>query len=260
MLSPLAPGGAARLRRRQSVIEARRRQLAVVIALAVVAAAILFVTAFGSSDHPAIAPSAPASATRLLPVGPPTPQVIARVGTLHLQLPVNQARVTAIGYAGGTQGALALSPVGGQANEGLLKRLFHAIIGGGGGSPHWYQLGGGSGPSTSALDVGAAPGTDAFSPVDGTIVGIENVILNGSVHGQKIDIQPSGAPSLVVSVSQISADPSLAVGATVAASGSKLGEVLDFSKVEKQALARYTNDSGNHVLLEVHPAATLQVP
>src|SRR5205823_13836352 len=65
---------------------------------------------------------------------------------------------------------------------------------------------------------------------------------------------------LVVSVSQLGSDPSLAVGASVTASGSKLGQVLDFSKVEKQGLARYTNDAGNHVLLEVHPAATLQVP
>jgi hypothetical protein len=44
----------------------------------------------------------------------------------------------------------------------------------------------------------------------------------------------------------------------VTASVSKLGQVLDLSKVEKQALARYTNDEGNHVLLEVHPAATTQ--
>ena len=36
--------------------------------------------------------------------------------------------------------------------------------------------------------------------------------------------------------------------------------MLDLSKVEKQALARYTNDEGNHVLLEVHPAATLPGP
>ena len=45
-----------------------------------------------------------------------------------------------------------------------------------------------------------------------------------------------------------------------AAASSKLGRVLDLSKVERQALARYTNDAGNHVLLEVHPAATLQIP
>ncbi|MBV8078946.1 MAG: hypothetical protein JO186_01060 [Actinobacteria bacterium] len=260
MYPPLAPGGAVRLRRRQAVREARRRQLAVLVVIGVVALALLLVTAFGGSDHPAVRLSAPASATRLLPVGPPKPQVIARVGSLALQLPVNRVRVTAIGYAGGIEGDLALSPVGGQANEGLLKRLFHAVIGGGGGSPRWYQLAGGAGPSTSALDVGAPPGTDVYAPVDGTVVGIQNVVLNGSVHGQRVDIQPSGAPSLVVSLSQLRADPSLSVGSTVTASASKLGRILDLSKVEKQALAHYTNDAGNHVLVEVHPAATLQVP
>ena len=260
MYPPLAPGGAARLRRRRAVREARRRQLAVLIVIALVALALLLVTAFAGGGHPAVALSAPASATRLLPAGPPKPEILARVGTLSLQLPVNGTRLTAIGYAGSSDGALALDPVGAQANEGLLKRVFHAIVGGGGGSPRWYQLSGGTGPSTSALDVGATPGTDVYAPVDGTIVGIENVVLNGQTWGQRIDIQPTGAPSLVVSVSQLRADPSLAVGNTVTASASKLGRVLDFSKVERQALARYTNDAGNHVSLEVHPAATLQTP
>jgi len=228
--------------------------------IAIVVLAMLLVTAFGGSEHPGVALSAPASATRLLPAGPPKPQVLARVGTLALQLPINTTRVTAIGYAGGSEGALALAPVGAQANEGLLKRLFHSIIGGGGGSPRWYQLSGGAGPPTSALDVGAAPGTDVYAPVDGTVVGIEDVVIDGRAWGEQIDIQPTGAPSLVVSVSQLRADPSLTVGDTVTASASKLGRVLDFSKVERQALARYTNDAGNHVSLEVHPAATLQTP
>ena len=84
--------------------------------------------------------------------------MISRIGPLHLQLPVNQSRVTAIGYAGGADGALALIPIGSQANEGLLKRLWHAVVGGGGGAPRWYQLPGGAGPPTSALDVGAPSG------------------------------------------------------------------------------------------------------
>ena len=108
--------------------------------------------------------------------------------------------------------------------------------------------------------MGAPSGTDVYAPVDGTVVGIASVVLNGRTYGQRIDIQPTVAPSLVVSLSQIAVDPSLVVGASVTASGSKLGRVLDFSKVERQALARYTNDAGNHVLLEVHTAATLQVP
>ena len=43
------------------------------------------------------------------------------------------------------------------------------------------------------------------------------------------------------------------------AGSSKLGVLIDLSKVETQALARYTNDAGNHVLVEVHDAATLAI-
>ena len=32
------------------------------------------------------------------------------------------------------------------------------------------------------------------------------------------------------------------------------------TRLETQALAHYTDDAGNHVLIEVHPAATLDVP
>jgi hypothetical protein len=255
----MAHGGAVRLRRRQAEYEARRRQLAVVLVIAIVAVATLLVTAFGGSDHPALAVSPPASATSLLPAGPPGLEVLARIGTLRIQLPINASRVTAIGYHGGTAGSLALSPLGAQANQGLIKRLWHTVIGGGGGQPRWYQLPGGQGPATSALDVGASPGTDVYSPVDGTVVGIDKVVVNGTVQGASVDIQPTAAPSLVVSVSQLNADPSLGVGMTVTAGGSKLGTVRNFALVESQALARYTNDAGNHVLLEVHAATTLQV-
>ena len=54
-------------------------------------------------------------------------------------------------------------------------------------------------------------------------------------------------------------DPSLVVGSSVTSAGSKLGTVVDFTQAERQALARYTNDSGNHVVIEVHPSATLSV-
>jgi hypothetical protein len=217
----------------------------------------VLVTAFGGSGSAGAPLAPPSSASLLLPAGPPMPQVISRLGSLHIQEPINQSRVTAIGYSSGSLGALALVPVGSQANEGLLRRFVHKVVGGGSGSPHWYQLPGGSGPGTSALDVGAPPKTDVYAPVDGTIVGITKVVLNGRVYGRRIDIQPTRAPSLVVSVSRLRPDPSLKVGAAVTASGSKLGQVLDLSRVEQQALARYTNDEGNHVLLEVHPAASL---
>ena len=200
-----------------------------------------------------------AAAQLLLPAGPPSPEIVAKLGALQIQLPVSQSRVTAIGYQGGSEGALALDPLGRQANEGLLKRLLHSIVGGSAGSPRWYQLPGGIGPGTSALNVGAAAGTDVYSPVDGSIVGIAEVVLNGKPLGSSVDIQPSGAPSLVVTVSHLRVDPSLQVGAGVTSGTSKLGEIIDYSHAEKQALARYTNDTGNHVVVEVHPSATLQI-
>ena len=94
--------------------------------------------------------------------------------------------------------------------------------------------------------------------MNGTIVGIGKVVLNGRTYGARIDVQPTDAPSLIVSISHLSADPSLTVGEMVSVYASKLGVVLDFSRAERQALSRYTNDSGNHVLVEVHPSATLQ--
>jgi hypothetical protein len=256
-MSPPAQSARA-VRSRREQLDARRRRLAVLLAIAVVALGTLLVTAFGGGDHPSASVPPPASASRLLPTGPPEPKVLARIGALRIQLPVNEARLTTIGYFGAEDGALALSPVGHQANEGLLRRLVHKVLGGGGGWPRWYLLPGGHGASTSALDVGAATGTDVYAPVDGTIVGIGKVILNGRAYGARVDIQPVDAPSLIVSVSHVAADPSLTVGSMVTADASKLGTVLDFSRAERQALSRYTNDAGNHVFVEVHPSATLQ--
>ncbi len=252
---------AARHRSRHQRHDARRRWLAVLVAFTVVALLTLLVTAFGGGrDRSQALISKPASASRLLPPGPPALQVIARLDALPIHLPINQSRMTAIGYFGGGEGTLQLQPVGTQANEGLLRRLVHKLVGGGSGSLRWYQLPGGYGPATSALDVGAASGTDVYSPVDGTVVGISKIVMNGRVYGRRIDIEPTQTPSLVVSVSRLRLDPSLTVGATVNAAGTRLGQVIDLSQVERQVLARYTNDAGNHVLIEVRPAATLQVP
>ena len=260
-MSPSAPHRRARRARgRQLDRERRRRRVAVLIVLLAVGVVTLLLSAFGGSGSSApVAAAPPASAARLLPAGPPQPEIVARLGVLHLQLPVSQSRVTAIGFQGGSEGALALSPLGTQANEGLLKRVLHSVVGGSSGRPRWYQLPGGLGPGSSSIDIGAAAGTDVYAPVDGTIVAIDDVVLNDRVYGSRIDIQPTGAPSLVVSLSHVRVDPSLVVGSSVTSAGSKLGTVVDFTQAEHQALARYTNDSGNHVVIEVHPSATLSV-
>lgn len=246
--------------RRDRARKARRvRRLAGAIVLGVALFVTLLVAAFGSGNTGPIASSGPALASRLLPSGPPKPQVVATQGSLRLQLPISESRVTAIAYHASGDGALALDPFGRQANEGLFTRAWHRVFGGGGSGLPYYQLGGGDGPSTSALDVGALPGTDVYSPVDGVVVGLSPFVLNGRRYGARVELQPAGEPSIVVALTHLQSDPALAVGSTVTAGTSKVGTVMDLSNAERQSLARYTQDAGNHVTLQVFPAATLSL-
>ena len=238
----------------------RKRRLVGLLLLAAVALITLLLTAFGSGGSSPVGTTAPAPATRLLPSGPPQPQVVAMWESLRLELPVAQGRVTAIAYHASGDGALALDPIGHQVNQGLVSRLARHLFGGGGSGLRYYVIGGGTGPATAALDVGAPVGIDVYSPVDGTIVGITPYVLDGKRYGARIDIQPSGNPSIVVSLTHVAPDPSLTVGSPVAATTSKVGTVVDFTGVERQALAHYTQDAGNHVSMSVNPAAALSFP
>jgi hypothetical protein len=216
----------------------------------------LLLTAFGggAAVPRAIPITASAAAAQTHVQTRPFPQIVAIRGAVRLQLPISQRQVTAIGYHSASDGGLALAPSGHQGNQGLVQRVIHAIFGGGGSSPTWYQLGGGE---TSALDVGGAVGTNVYAPVDGTVVAITPFVVDGNRYGSEIEIQPLNAPSVVVALSQLRVDPSLNVGSSVVSGARKLGTVIDLSRVEHQALARYTNDAGNHVTVEIRPAAIL---
>jgi hypothetical protein len=231
------------------------------VVLAIVVLITLLLTAFGTGTQTSKQGRiGPAPANRLLPSGPPSPQVVALEGALRIQLPVAQSRLTALGYHASGDGAVALQPLGSQANPGTFTRLARRVFGGGAHGLRWFQLGGGEGPGTAALDVGALPGTDVYSPVDGSVIGLSPYIVNGQRFGSEIDVQPTGTPSLVVSITHVKPDPALTVGSSLAAGTSKLGVLLDFSRVEEQALARYTQDAGNHVEIEVRPAAAIATP
>jgi hypothetical protein len=260
---PPTSGHALAVRRRRAEVAAarRKRRLVGLLLLAAVALITLLLTAFGSKNETApVRTTAPAPSTRLLPSGPPQPQVVAMWESMRLELPIAQPRVTAIGYHASGDGALALDPVGHQVNQGLVSRLARHLFGGGGAGLRYYVLDGGTGPTTATLDVGATPGTDVYSPVDGTIVGITPYVLDGKRYGARIDIQPTGNPSIVVSLTHLTPDPSLTVGSTVGSTTSKVGTVVNLAGVEHQALSRYTPDAGNHVSLSVHPAAALSFP
>jgi len=241
-----------RVERREARAARRARRFALLIVLAVVLVIALALTAFGggpANDLQRISVTgAGVAATQ------PYPQIVAVRGPVRIQMPIVQNVATAIGYHSASDGALTLSPLGHQGNEGVVQRVFHAIFGGSGGHPVWYRLDGGT---TSALDVGAPSGTDVYAPVDGTVVGITPFVVAGHRFGSQIDIQPENAPSLVVTLTQLRADSAIAVGDNVVSGRTKVGSVVDLSSVERQALARYTNDAGNHVSVEVRPSAAL---
>ena len=245
--------GRRRVARHQARAARRARRVALLVLLSAVFLVALGLTAFGGGPvrTSAIIPR-PSLAT--VAQTRPTPEIVALRGPVRLQLPIYQLRLTAIGYHSAHDGALSLKPVGHQANEGLVQRIVHGIFGGGGGSPRWYQLGGGG---TSALDVGAPTASDVYSPVDGTVIAIRPFVVEGKPYGSEIDIQPQTAPSLVVAVTQLVADPALTVGTSVISGATKLGRVADLAAIERQALARYTNDAGNHVTVEVRTAPVL---
>jgi murein DD-endopeptidase MepM/ murein hydrolase activator NlpD len=264
MATTEAPGFGARARQRQrdeARAKARRaRRTAALVVIACGCLVALLLTAFGRGGEEAITVTGPAPASRLLPAGPPRPQIVAVQDTLQIQLPVNQSRVTAIGYHASGTSALPLEPVGTQANAGLAERLFRRLFGTSSSGVRYYMLEGGVGADTGGLDVGAPVDTDVYAPVDGSVIAITDNVVNGRDYGVRIDIQPSGSPGVVISLSNLSADPALTVGSTVSSATTKIGRIIDLSEVERAGLARYTQDSGQHVHIEVQPATALTSP
>lgn len=221
--------------------------------IGVLAVVTLGLTAFDNESSPAVSRPAPLPVTS----APPDAHVLATVGNLRIQSPVAQGGITAVGLHASDESALVLKPVGPQVNEGLLARLWRRITGASRSGLAWYQLS--EGPLRT-LDVGAVAGTDVYSPIDGTVVAIRDEVISGRTVGAEIELRPSAAPSLVVSIQNVRPDPALSVGANVAAGSSKLGTVTDISRFERQALERYAADHGNNVSIQVFPSATLGVP
>jgi hypothetical protein len=245
------------LRARAKTRSKRVRRLGLLVLTAAIVLPIL-VLAFDEGEP--VMPVPVPQATRLLPGGPPASQIVALEGTLRIAMPIAQSKVTAVGYHAVGDGALALEPVGTQANAGVFTRLLRRLFGQDRGGIRYYLIDGGSGAETGGLDIGAPPGTDVYSPVDGIVIGLTENVISGRTYGVRADVQPSGSPGLVLSIENLEPDPVLTVGSSVAASRTKLGTVLDLSSVETAALARYTQDSGQHVHIEVRPSGDITLP
>ena len=248
---------AARLRAHRRRAQARARWLALGLVVGALGVVTLLLTAFG--NDPGHAPATITSTAAAAPITSiqPEPLALATVGNLKVQSPIAQDGITAVGFHDSQDGALVLQPVGPQANEGLLARLWHRMTGSSRTGLAWYQLESGA---LRTLVVGATAGTDVYSPVDGTVVAIRDHIVSGRPMGSELELRPSAAPSLVVYLQNVHPDPALTVGANVAAGSSKLGTVIDISSVERQSLASYAGDRGDNVSIQVYPSATLGVP
>ncbi len=242
-----------------------RLRLRRVIALLAILAAIAALTAVGverlSSETQLPAVALPEPTDHLLPGTAPEPQILALYENLRLFLPIAPERVTAIGYRGSGADALPLDPFGTLANPGILVDLKNKIFGGGPDQAvRYYLIEGGAGPQTGGIDIGAPVGTNTYAPVDGTVLSISPVVIGGERFGDRVDLQPTSSPNLVVTVTNLRVAPSLQTGATVTASETVMGRLVDVSTVEDAALAEFTQDSGHHVHIELLPAANVALP
>jgi hypothetical protein len=238
-------------------VQRRRRRglFGVIVALFVLAG--VSIHAYRSSSHaaPSAALMQPAAATEA-PDGQPTLQSLATGPEgLQLDVPITQRRITAIVYHGAGTGLVPLTPAGHQHNANLLTRISNALTGRDNASgPGYWIDSSGQGPATGSVDIGAVAGTSVYAPADGRIVSVQPYIISGQAYGSIIQIQPTTAPTLLVTVTNVKPTSNVVVGKQVTAAETKLGTVIDLSTVINQELANYTSDAGNHAHIEVNRA------
>ena len=177
-----------------------------------------------------------------------------------LYVPIDRARITAIVYhqmEGGD--TLDLTPSGNLLDAGIIDRIERQIIGSTATGPDYFIASG----STASVDVGAGAGTQVYSPVNGTIVGITPHDPERRRAGAR-SCRSSRSPTPAWSSSSrtSSSTPRCSIGQQVTASQEPtlLGTVADLSKVLKMELARYTADAGNHAHIELRPTPVPAIP
>ncbi len=160
---------------------------------------------------------------------------VLRAGEVEVVLPVAEKQVTAVLFHPvGEPGAINMDPAQG---------VSHNVLSDDGGEP-----------GTSGVDVGARAGTTVYSPVDGVVTAVVPNRIAGRPEGLAVVITPAGMPDAAVRVSHIEPGPDGVVpqvGTAVGAGRTVLGRVRDLSRVARFEIARYTNDAGNNVQVDL---------
>ena len=240
-------------RRRVDHRRRNRRLAGLVLVVALVAVGILHLLTSGGGSQPASPALASPPAASEAPDGPPKLESLATASDgLQMDVPITQKRITAIVYHGGGTGLVALTPSGHQHNADLLTRISNKLTGENNSSgPGYYIDSSGEGPETGTVDIGAVAGTSVYSPADGRVVSVQPYVISGKTYGSVIQIQPSTAPTLILTITNVKRSNAIVVGKPVTAGETQLGTIIDLSSVLTQELAKYTSDAGNHVHIEV---------
>ena len=219
----------------------------------VVAAILIAVSAGGTTERvdaqnlpvgDARAGSVPVSATG------ETRPAFARLGDRNLLLPVAAGDATIIAYRPvSDERAVALSPIGDQANANAVVRFFRGLFSG---KPlvRYYLLDGEGGAATSSVLIGAPAVSPVTAPVSGVVTAVKQYKLYGKYDDVQIDIRPEELSGDTVSLIFIS-DPVVSIGEVVSAGKTQLGKVRECPPELGTTLAVYTHDSGSHVHLMV---------
>jgi len=245
-----------RRRRRQATVYRRRRirfALAFAAACLVVAGIVIATTASDATDkvdgEVTLGSATRASLAPVAATGEERP-AFARLGDRNLLLPVAAGDVTIIAFqAVSDERAVALTPIGDQANSNALVRFFRSIFAS---EPavRYYILEGADGePNTSVL-VGAPPGSPVTAPISGVVTGVKEYLLYGKYTDVQIDIRPEKSSGVTVSLIFIT-EPAVSIGEVVTAGKTRLGKVRECPEGLGETLAVYTHDCGSHVHLQV---------
>ncbi len=244
-----------RKRRLATVHRRRRMRFALVFACVclVVAGIVIAVTAGGATEQVGtqklLAGGAPSPSAAVAATGVDYP-AFARLEDRNLLLPVAASDATIIAYQPvSDESAVALTPIGEQANANALVRFFRGIFAS---APavRYYKLDGTDGEPTTSVLVGAAPGSMVTAPISGVVTGVKEYLLYGKYTDVQISIRPEKTSGITVFLLFVS-DPVVSIGEVVTAGKTPLGKVRECPEELGESLAVYTHDSGSHLYLQV---------